>query len=98
MGNPWVRRQLPKSHPRVSARVRATKFHILLFLPGDIFDASLLQIGPYWWSRGLESNLHEFTNYRLHLNRAASSNNAATAPPSSIATTHNHASITRARM
>ena len=65
MGNPWVRRQLPKSHPRVSARVRATKFHILLFLPGDIFDASLLQIGPYWWSRGLESNLHEFSNYRL---------------------------------
>ena len=24
MGNPWVRRQLQKSHPRVSARVRAT--------------------------------------------------------------------------
>ena len=67
MGNPWVRRQLPKSHPRVSARVRATKFHILLFLPGDIFDASLLQIGPYWWSRGLESNLHHFSNYRLPL-------------------------------
>ena len=65
MGNPWVRRQLRNHHPRVSARVRATKFHILLFLPGDIFDASLLQIGPYWWSRGLESNLHEFSNYRL---------------------------------
>ena len=66
MGNPWVRRQLRNHHPRVSARVRATKFHILLFLPGGFFDASLLQIGPYWWSRGLESNLHEFTNYRLH--------------------------------
>ena len=65
MGNPWVRRQLPKSHPRVSARVRATKFHILLFLPGDIFDASLLQIGPYWWSRGLESNLHDFSSTSL---------------------------------
>ena len=67
MGNPWVRRQLPKSHPRVSARVRATKFHILLFFRWLDILVALLQIGPYWWSRGLESNLHQFSNYRLQL-------------------------------
>ena len=38
MGHPWVRRQLPKSHPQVSARVRATKFReVSLSLPSFIY-------------------------------------------------------------